>query len=193
MIISEKHRFIFFLCPKTASTSVRNALLNLETTYSCMDMYCHVSKAKSVTNKFIWNLYFKFSFIRNPWDRELSIFFQHYTHRKKDKETAIGFRDNRDDSFKNFVITNASRDCYDWTYDNEGNSIDYIGRFETLSSDFKKICSKLKLPDLYLPHMNNNEEKNVIPWRDYYNEELIELVRNKRRRDIETFKYKFED
>lgn len=68
------------------------------------------------------------------------------------------------------------------------DEVDYIGRFETLRSDFehirKHVGTKKELPLL-------NVSANRGKYSEYYDDESLELVTEIYRKDIETFKYEF--
>ena len=93
MIISHKYKFIFIANPKTATQYVRKVLEPfLDVTDDEISYLFKIKKSKySELNKLrtehiravdiknivgnkIWNTYFKFSFIRNPYTRFVSIF-----------------------------------------------------------------------------------------------------------------------
>lgn len=101
MRISHKHKFIFIACPKTASTSVRDALLPFSDIIS--DKYPkealvygkyhnlfseelsdpHIRavdlRKKFIENNWNWEDYKILGFARNPWDREVS----HFEYKKR--------------------------------------------------------------------------------------------------------------
>lgn len=101
MRISHKHKFILISCPKTASTSVRDALNPFSDILS--DLYpiecpvygryhnlfseefsdshvCAVDLRKKFHEKnWNWNEYKILGFARNPWDREVS----HFEYKKR--------------------------------------------------------------------------------------------------------------
>ena len=65
--------------------------------------------------------------------------------------------------------------------------LDFIGRFEHLLRDFAVICDKLSIPNTGLPHeLKSDGKKNL---RDFYDDELISLVKSHFQWDIDTFEY----
>lgn len=82
MIISDKYKFIFVRIPKNASTSMFNALLELDPDayVSSLDEppYSHETgkEARKIAGEEQWSSYFKFAFLREPQSR----FISHYTY-----------------------------------------------------------------------------------------------------------------
>ena len=75
MRISHKLKFIFFSIPRTASESIRSALDPYSDIKSePKGLYHNHITALALRNHFnemgwVWDDYFKFAFVRNPWDR----------------------------------------------------------------------------------------------------------------------------
>ena len=142
--------------------------------------------------------HFKFTFVRNPWDRMTSLF---------EYLAASSRRDVNKVEFELFVadvenILNRGQ-CkdihlkpqYDWVHDDEGNlQVDFVGRFEQLHEDWEHVCNKLKLnPDhSRLDHLKASTRRHS-GWRDYYtSQELIDAVGELYERDITTWNYTFD-
>lgn len=163
----------------------------------------------------IFDIYFKFAFVRNPWDRIVSEYkYRRHTHRF---------------SFKKFLFQNFPKPywsdhyChvipqYDFLHDDDGTLlVDFVGRFENLQADFDYVCSKLNMPKTTLPrvnesssifnrrgsnfievlrsiksHANRNRRRNTFPhYTDYYDAESIEFIATLYKNDIEAFGYEF--
>jgi hypothetical protein len=195
VVISDKHKCIFVACQKTGSTSIRTTLANVEG-ITTAPMHRGCVKSREIVGPDKWDSYYTFAFVRNPWDRQLSIFF-HYK-----KQDAIRYRNTKDNSFRKWTETNLgmnSHPCYRFIYDEDGNQLTkFIGRYENLVGDFNKVCSKVGFGILELSHKLNQVEKNKIHYRQYYRKkngqfdfDLIDLVRKKWAKDIEYFGYKF--
>ncbi len=99
--------------------------------------------------------YFKFAFVRNPFERAVS-FYKFY-----------GF--NGLVSFNTFILKYFSsyfetenwffKNQVDFIYKNEVLMVDFVGRYEKLDTDFKKIASSLKIAEDVLPKSNISEIK----------------------------------
>ena len=83
MLISHKYKFVFISIPKTGSTSIRNSLSQYGDVFSSTDpnspVYLHIKskqlKKYFIENKWNWDDYFKFAFVRNPWDSMVSQYY----------------------------------------------------------------------------------------------------------------------
>ncbi|MDD4955629.1 MAG: sulfotransferase family 2 domain-containing protein [Candidatus Omnitrophica bacterium] len=83
MRISHKYKFIFFSNPRTGSESVRKALDPFSDIFSSVNdpVYNNHITPEELKNHFLkmgwdWDKYFKFCFVRNPWDRLVSIYYR---------------------------------------------------------------------------------------------------------------------
>ena len=190
-MISHKHKFIFIAVPKTGSRSIRTELnINSEQWHT----RCSFHNAEELRN------YFRFTIVRNPWARLLSVFC-HYAqikkkceHYEKTKDRFSEFIkgvhfDESDNWNKKDKTTNLIPNYMLFTqkYWLDGN-IDFIGRFEDLQKSFDTICDQIKLPRQKLPHHHKSDHKH---YTEYYDDEAREIVAEKYAKDIEYFGYKF--
>lgn len=147
----------------------------------------HLNQKNSYTcNRQQFDDYFKFTFVRNPWDRVFSAY----------KSRGKNYRLNgKYISFKQFVLYFMKKDglCkpvgYFLTNYNGKIELDYIGKFESLDSDFKKICDEVGLKNITLPHLVKSKSKNN--YRQMYDDETKSLVADYFANEIKTFNYKF--
>ena len=151
--------------------------------------------------------YFKFSFVRNPWDKMVS--FYHFHVRRGwdlnwdwDKSHAPSFQDfikiiyNYSKSqqraiFRRWTSTSCMRmsNHLDWLTDKDGKIlVDFIGRVENFQSDFDEICDKIGIAKRKLIHKNKSKHRY---YAEYYDDEARRIVAEKFARDIEYFGYKF--
>jgi hypothetical protein len=76
----------------------------------------------------------------------------------------------------------------DWLFGKNGKLFcDFIGRYENLQKDFNKVIAYLGLPVIKLPHLNSQN----LDYTEYYSNELIDIVAEIYKKDIEMFKYDF--
>jgi hypothetical protein len=161
-MISHKHKCIFIHIPKVAGQSIETSFLNdlnLNWENRRPLLLMHNSEptigpprlahllAKDYVNynyisKELFNDYYKFAFVRNPYSRAYS--FYKY----------LKFSDSM--SFDDFILKKFKgkylkkkywflRPQYDYIYSNGKCLIDFVGRFENLEHDFKQVASKFNL------------------------------------------------
>jgi hypothetical protein len=142
-----------------------------------------------------WSELYSFAFVRNPWDllvsyylvemRELSLSPQG----SNPDRAAILRRCKTFDDFVGIFPILTVRDMSTMLEDERGNIIvDFIGRFENLSSDWAKISEKIGMPRNKLPHVHGAEHRH---YREYYTPRTRRLVAAYFKRDIERFGYSF--
>lgn len=195
--INDRSNSIFIHIPKTGGISVEKALYQEKVGHKPLHLFQYYN-----ANKF--EKYFKFTFVRNPWDRLVSsyIFLKQGGRNKIDAEFSIKFL-SQFDTFEEFVegISNerTKKTALNWLHfcpqvdfikDYRGSiNLNYIGHFETLEKDFNIIAKKLNI-DALLPHENKSTRKK--DYQLYYSSETAQIVSRIYRDDIEKFNYKFE-
>ena len=181
-------KFIFVRVPKTGTTSMIGCLPNLK-----WDLAGWVGDVnhiplwfyKEKLPKDIYDNYFKFSFVRNPYDRAVSSYI--YTRNWFNQNDPDKFDDGRLYDFKSWLNNLGSDHKYGLQY-NFVQDCDFIGKFENLQEDFNIVCNKIGVPYQKLPHKNKSNRKH---YREYYDDEIRSIVAKKYAKDIETFGYEF--
>jgi hypothetical protein len=97
--------------------------------------------------------YFKFAFVRNPWARA----FSWYKNVMRDQVHRKGYRVREGIPLNEFLRRYAGRGMLRpqtyWINSFDGSiPLDYIGRFESLGTDFAEICRCLQIVPPALPH-----------------------------------------
>ena len=198
-MVFHNYKCIFLHMPKTAGRSITNALGGQG---DIEDLYWHETQNehKKYIEKRIYDSYFKFAFVRNPWDRILSAYFWYKgggVQNKADK--MIG--KNLPWRFKKFI---KNYEKFISEHDNElsphflpqvqiinnPNELDFIGKFENLEKDFSYVCKELGLANIKLPHSNKSKHK---PYWRYYDKTTKDIVASIFKKDIEVFNYSFRD
>lgn len=203
-MISHKYKFYFQHIPKCAGTSIANHFEQLHIRTNSIDqlIFNGHEPYRDAVKGFDYKNYYIFTFVRNPWDRVVSLFHYrkwmvtdgyHPAHWPPAEEIL-------NDNFKTFIHkdslnTNESihyleEPCFHhtWLANDIISKFNYIGKVETAQEDFKNICNDLKINDHDLPHVNKSNHKRYI---EYYDEETKQIVAEKYAKDIELFGYKF--
>jgi Sulfotransferase family len=233
-MICKKHNCIFVHIPKAAGQSIEHVFLKLnnlawkaraplllrpnDNPELGPPRLAHLKARDYVRCKHMTEEEFaasyKFSFVRNPWDRVTSL-YKYLAQRE-------GLQ------FKEFVMKSLRSDLWkerywfvgpQWEFvcDEGGNlMVDFVGRFERLQADFNQVCQALNLPPLEVPHVNKSKKKRwrqhlrpsaLLGWvkkretvqplggikhyEQFYDDETRGAVAELYRKDIELFGYEF--
>ena len=187
-MVDDKLKFIFIHIPKCGGVSMYKALNASRKDQGHAYLCEHMSDSNMD--------YFKFCFIRNPWDRFVSNYHYFKKFGRDGKgDVKMGSIVNQYDDFKSFTkgINNIPEskltyNHFDPQYKWFDNRLDFIGRFEYIQKDFDTVCDKIDIPKIKLPHRNKS---NHTHYTDYYDDETREIVAEKYAIDIEVFNYKF--
>ncbi|WP_199529705.1 sulfotransferase family 2 domain-containing protein [Pseudoalteromonas sp. bablab_jr010] len=188
MLISNTHKFIFVHIWKAGGTSVRKSLSNY-TNNDKTQIPKHAS-LKEIIN-YIGNenfsKYFSFSFVRNPWDIQVSNYFyirqrpEHYAYEWMSKFECF-------DEYIEWRVSEERILQFDMICDSsEKIAVNFVGKFEKLNEDFRIICNKIGV-NAKLPHTNRSTHQNYRKYYTPFSKKLIEVAYEK---DIEHFGYKY--
>ena len=139
-----------------------------------------------------YNSFFKFVFVRNPFDLLVSLY--HYINQSPEH---ISYSKVNVLTFKEFVFYYISQkpNCqidFLTDFDSKEIIVDYIGRFESLDSDIEKISEIIGLSNLKrLPHKNHSKDRKNISYRTFYDKETIIAVTNYFSDDLQMLEYNF--
>ena len=213
-MISDQKRCIFVHIPKTGGTSVEDAIWGSDWSkrtpeelwmglvrpgfnkYQSGGMqHLLASQIREEVGSDRFESYFKFSFVRNPWDKAVSQFL--YLKTRPDLRKVMGVRPWT--SFRKYLrILKKHHQRHVQSFEqwrficNEDGKllVDFLGRFETLEEDFQKVAEIIKLSDTSLPHSMKSKKRK--PYADYYDAKSIDLISEIYARDIELFNYRFQ-
>jgi chondroitin 4-sulfotransferase 11 len=211
-IVSPRHRFIYFYIPKVASSSLkRNLSKNLFQMDTGKRVHFMFFDEVIDVKRGDYQHFFKFAFVRNPWDRVVSCYadkilhadvtdymYQNGVFRRYAREYKNMFHMGM--PFEAFVKAicqipdpQADRHFKSQHYfisDIDGRVlVDFIGKFETLSADYAYIARKCGLADFTLPHENSSRREK--DYRRLYTPETRRLIAERYREDIGRFGYRF--
>ena len=188
---ADQYECIFIHIPKTAGTSIAKALFNQTSRHVPWYEYEKADSAK-------FRKYFKFAFVRNPWDRLVSTYFflknggMNETDRKWAEENIAPYA-----GFEEFIENwFTESNTWEWVHfrpqyyficDKQCNiRMDFIGRYENLVNDFKVVAARLGLQATLQPG-------NLSPHRHYttyYSNKTYDIVSRIYQKDIKLFNYK---
>jgi chondroitin 4-sulfotransferase 11 len=196
MIISHKYKFVFIAIPKTGTQSIAEFFIRLDPETIVVPKHAKISDL----NKYLKSSkdYYKFCFVRNPFDRVVSMYYQWkkplYIYKKERKYL---FDLSNNNSFSEFIrILKEDRPDF-WKDEIEFNyisidnklAVDFIGRFENLQEDFNKVCERLGINNSTLPKINSSKHRH---YSNYYEEDTKKIISKEFKKDLDFFKYKFE-
>lgn len=206
MLISDSHKFIFVHVRKAAGSSIRDTLeplslvkaedawskiksrlLKTEKDYKKYAIRQHddINIVKRLMPPELFESYFKFAFVRNPWDRlvsEYEFIRRRPDHGRHSKVMKMNFEE--------YIIYQSKR--YDahqinMLADKEGKLLmDFIGKFENLYEDWNLVTEKLGIENKELTH---RKKAGIKDYNSYYTDESRALVSELWKRDIEAFGY----
>ena len=205
-MINHKHKFIFIHIHKSGGSSMCHDL-GIQTNRTSVNFMAEKNRIdhhETISESLIFNQkykeYFKFAFVRNSWDRLLSLwlYFQKrgahpvnsvdFTYFITHLESCICELDNSLFSNSQRKINLLYPQChfiFDWW---GNNAVDFIGRFENLQSDYDIVCDKIGIPRRKLSHKNKTQHTH---YSEYYNKETRDIVAEKYKQDIDYFGYEF--
>lgn len=212
MIISHSNRFIFFAVPKTATHSIRSALQKYCANNDWQQQalfrkpgedpqlipikeiaaieHGHISarQIRPFLDKTVWTSYFKFGFVRNPYDRFVSVCAFLNRQNPEFKGNALPWMKSAI-SHPRFQQRVLVRPQYQQLISADGEiSLDFVGKYEQLQSSFDKILQRVGLDTVSLETKNSSKHSQ---YHDYYDAELQEMVTEFYQGDLERFDYAY--
>jgi hypothetical protein len=172
---NDQFKTIFIHIPKTGGTSIYKTLFGKVHRDHISLLYFKSYDLKK------FNKYFKFCFVRNPYDRLVSSYFyiknknDHYTPLLEDCTTFSDFVIALSDKNKREVFMNIPHFLPQTSFlivDNNKLELDFIGRFENINHDFNVVSNKLNI-DQELIHSNKSKHNYYL---DYYDSKLLKIV-----------------
>lgn len=166
MLLSNKYQFLFVHIAKTGGTSVRAALsplrwrdplyypqficsrlshLSGHRLASKLPRHAKIIAAMEMLPKPYFEQLFKFAFVRNPWDLQVSSYHHirrerpHLIENIKDFPAFIRMKLDKDRPYQYHIDTSIELQS-DYLIDLHGNIVaDFIGHYETLQQDYDQV------------------------------------------------------
>jgi len=234
-MICRRYKCVFIHIPKNAGQSIEHVFLKLmglnwKKRASLLLRYndkpelgpprlAHLKAHEYVLYNYMtqeqFDIYFKFSVVRNPWDRAISMYKYFGYATKCDFKSFLKGAFLKEKWTKKYWFVGPQNE---FIYDTDGKrNVNFIAKFENLEDDFRYVCQQIGLPNIKVPHINSSEKKTEksgskmkdfvkyflqnksrsFPqfkrYQDYYDNESREMVAELYKADIEIFGYQFEE
>jgi len=208
MYIDFNRKFVFIAVPKTASRSMHDYFFKNIVDKGTVERIWTKEKYHYPLSKIMEEYpqiksYYKFAFVRNPFDRMVSTFLDFTLNKSTHREFADKF-DSMFSNFSEFVLnfkdTEWSEEIHmmpaTWYVFAEDKPADFIGRYENLNDDFGCALDYVKVGRKGdgsvqdFGHIGKTDRKS--DYRSYYkNDKQIQAVYDFYKDDIDYFGYKF--
>ncbi len=190
LTVSHTKKFIWFRVAKVATRTIYTHLLSQNVPLELQHPY----RVYYPTNSY--REYFKFAFVRNPWERVISGW---HNKIKENDQPFCGLDAATHKKLQNFDY--FIRYLRESEYMNNNhhflpqhdlidlNRLDYLGRMERFSADFKQVCRHIGISGEPIGHKNMSGRRE--DYRIYFTDDSAETVRNLYIKDIQFFGYDF--
>lgn len=218
--VSLKHKYIYVETPKVACSTIKISLQRLELEMQNLNReefedvhirdfspLLHLTQLPNFEDYLRSEDYFKFCFVRNPYQRLLSCYLDKIINpiSFKEKENilfSMGLetdQNNHNITFNDFVSVIEKQTLlemdYHWrpqTFLTCQSSInyDFVGKLETFDDDFKEVADNISLDllEYYLPEVRHQTNSKKL-LQNYYDDDLFERVYNIYKVDFLNFSY----
>ncbi len=214
-IILHEYQAIYFAIPKVGSSTwhrICAILLNVDIPPIAIQKERRVENLPGINKKELvkYKNYFKFCFVRNPWDRLVSC----YGNKIKTDPSlnSIGITNGIASGFLRFGVFKAGmsfdefvravvnipdvdadphfKSQYTFIAKETGEKlVDFIGKLENAEEDFLYVLNRLNRTDILIPHFKKNSNKKH--YREYYTPDVRDMVSKRYSKDIQMFGYDF--
>ena len=195
----DRHQCIFIHIPKCAGNSISKSLFATSTTHRTALDYQLIYSPKE------YKVRFKFTFVRNPWDRLVSAYYFLKGGGLNQQDMAWSNQHlSKFNTFDSFVCqwVNKNNVRTGWVHFRpqylficnaltKSSQIDFIGRYESLNRDFQYVARRLSIP-AELVHLN--AARAIRPaYHTFYTPKTWQIVAKAYSEDIQLFGYGNED
>ena len=201
-MISLQNRFLFVHIPKTAGNSIQSSLRDYSEDqlialreeqdgierFGLRNPKYKIKKHSTLSDYQValgdeqFRGLYKFTCVRNPWDRMVSYYFTPTQNPETWNRKKFRAMISKAVPVADYLRLDAGeKDSF--------ANVDYIMRFENLAEDFRAVCVAIGVSPPTLPRYNRSDREH---YSKYYDDELRELVRARFASEIERFGYRFE-
>jgi len=136
-------------------------------------------QVKRLVGSQVWDQYYKFCFVRNPWDRAISAYYWNIYHNHRDDFEAILSPETLQENWKIYTIDNEI-------------AVDFVGKFETLTTDLQQVCHQVGLNwDGWLPRAKGKVRQDRRSYQEVLTAEQADIIAQHAALEIEQFGYQF--
>lgn len=218
MLVSHLKKFIFIKSVKTASTSVevyfeRYCVADQnwvpqhhrDQSVSAAGIVGHRGPIKRERAEFynhmpavelqaklsptIWQNYFKFTIVRNPFDKIISAFY--HFEKSRHPEKYMGQTESDVTLFRRWVKSGVKvLDKHIYLVDN-AESLDFYIRYENLLDGIQQVCESINVPfqPEHLPKFKNQFRDRSFAIADFYDQQTHDIIAKNYEFEIEMFSY----
>jgi chondroitin 4-sulfotransferase 11 len=219
-MIDRQRRIVFVHIPKTGGTSVEDALFPPVEQRTAEDhlwgepnphqtgglQHLTAAQIRDSVGAELFNDCYKFAFVRDPWDRMISLYAYH--HERPGLLKMLGlelprrrsfFRRSKTDliPFEEYVeaVQTGPRHVQwapqaEFLFDENGTQlVDFVGRFERLQADFEAACRQAGLVPSPLPHKKKSHKRRGVTSGELYTARSRRMVRELFAADFDRFGY----
>ena len=180
--------------PKVACTSIKKSMFGER-----QNIHAYVPSVRELSAEM--NDYYKFTFVRNPYERLVSCFEDKCIQHPGDPcwegfRNLLEVRNFNQFIIRIYLIPNEQAEAhfvrqYNLIYDKKGRClVDFTGKVEHMNEEYKSIRERFNL--LPLSHSNRAASLTDRNWMDYYTPFTAWLVYRKYKKDFIAFGYEDE-
>lgn len=199
----DRYRCIFVHIPKTGGISISKSLFG-----NLAGCHTKISEYQIIFNRSDFNSYFKFTFVRNPWDRVFSAYnyLKQGGMHEEDRawaEANLASCRNFDEFIKYRIRERAILQQVHFAPQyqflclpsREKIWVDFLGFYENIQEDFSYIKNRI-LPDNISKLLHENKTQSngeKLDYKKFYTKTTRKIVAKVYERDISLFGYEFDN
>ncbi len=173
--------YVFFLMKALG----RNLIFPTESISKDIDIRTHAST--------LFDSYFKFASVRNPWARAVSLYFRKEGVEVSNEMSFEEFCDNHRFASDTCMHPTLHKNQYDWLCDETGTLImDYVYKVESFDNAISEIEERTNgMVKLISKKARHNKQSLSYSYRDIYTSKTKTIIAKTFEKDIDYFKYSY--
>lgn len=193
------YKLLFVHIPKSAGISIHKSLFKINSPG-------HFTSGSACKERFTdqeWKQLYKFTFVRNPYTRLYSAYNYLATGGRQTKlDKKYQEELNSYTNFEDFVLKGLksaiNKEILHFipqmkliTDDKDNLIVDFIGKFENLEDDIKKLSKKTPKKIPIELEFHNKGKKRITDYREVYTDEMIQVIEEVYGNDLKQLGYQF--